>query len=348
MRALVGTRKGLLVFKRRNGEFGKPRLHFDGVAASYVDYDPVNDCVWAGVNHGHWGPKLHVSDDKGKTFREIPAPKFPDGHGDTLKDFWCIRSDSTGRVWIGTEPGGLFYSDNRGETWSICLGLDTVRGKDKWFGAGTDAHCLHSILVDPDDFDHLLVGISVAGMLESSDRGHTWRYINKGLSAEYLPDKESEVGHDPHLTVMSASEPSVLWQQNHCGLFKSDDMGRNWHDLSKADGLMSAFGWAVAVDEEDADVAYTVPAESDINRTPHDKRLFVQKTTDGGDSWQTLTKGLPEGDCYDIVYRNALGLRGKTLAFGSTTGHLYWSTNRGKNWSQLPTHLPPVYSVRLF
>lgn len=348
MRALLGTRKGLLILRQNGNGWKLTRAHFDGVKVSFASYDPVHKLVWAGLDHGHWGPKLHVSSNKGKSFDELGAPAFPEGHIDTFKDFWAFATDSQGRVYCGSEPGGLFYSDDRGESWTLCPGLDGVHGKDKWFGAGTDAHCLHSILIDPNDDKHILVGVSVAGMLETRDRGETWVYANKGLSAEYLPDKNAEVGQDPHVAVMSASDPNVLWQQNHCGIYKSTDMGQTWQDLSKAKGVKSAFGFGIVVDESNPDVAYTVPAASDVVRVPHKKRLFVQRTRDGGKSWKTLTKGLPSGTCYDLVYRHALALKDRTIAFGSTTGNFYSSNNRGKSWRHLPLHLPPIYSVKLF
>jgi hypothetical protein len=348
VRALLGTRKGLLVLRQENAGWKITKAHFDGVSVPYAVYDAQHRKVWAGVNHGHWGPKLHVSANKGGKFEELGVPKFPEGHSDTLKSFWSLATDSKGRIWLGVEPAALFYSDDEGHSWSLCKGMDTVHGRDKWFGGGTDAHCLHSLMIDPSDDKHLFAGISVAGMLESTDRGKSWTYINKGLRADFLPDDQADIGHDPHMTIMSPSNPQVLWQQNHCGIFKSENMGRSWKDLSKARGLKTAFGWGIAVDEDDDQTAYTVPALSDINRTPYKKKLFVQKTTDGGKSWRVIDKGLPKETCYDIVYRNALALKDKALAFGSTTGNFYFSKNRGESWKQLKLHLPPIYSVKLF
>lgn len=348
MRALVGTRKGLLVLEKTGAHWKIKKTHFEGVKASYAVFDPKHQVVWAGINHGHWGAKLHQSSNRGHTFRELGAPSFPQGHSDTFKDFWSFATDSQGRVWLGAEPAALFYSDDCGETWSLCEGFDSVPKRDQWFGAGTDDHCLHSIVVDPEDDNHLIVGVSVAGVLVSRDRGKSWHYSNKGLTANYLPDQDAEVGQDPHLVVQAPSNPEVLWQQNHCGIFRSDDGGDTWRDFSKGRGLKSAFGFAIAVDESDEDVAYTVPATSDENRIPVRKRLLVQKTINGGRSWRAIRKGLPDRTCYDLVYRNALALKDKTLMFGSTTGNLYVSASAGESWRKLPEHLPPIYSVRLF
>jgi hypothetical protein len=47
-----------------------------------------------------------------------------------------------------------------------------------------------------------------------------------------------------------------------------------------------------------------------------------------------------------VVYRHALANRGPALAFGSTTGNLYVSDDRGDSWQTVANNLPPIYSVR--
>jgi photosystem II stability/assembly factor-like uncharacterized protein len=72
----------------------------------------------------------------------------------------------------------------------------------------------------------------------------------------------------------------------------------------------------------------------------------VARTEDGGETWKELREGLPQDNAFDVVYRHALGLRGDTLAFGSTTGNLYVSEDRGESWQTVANNLPPIYSVR--
>jgi photosystem II stability/assembly factor-like uncharacterized protein len=350
MKAALATRKGLIILKPKGTGWDIEKAHFDGVKVTYVAIDSHSGAVWAGVNHGHWGPKLHVSTDKGKTFKELGAPAFPQvgEHKETLKEFWAFASDSKGRVYVGTDPAALFHSDDQGKTWMLNKSLDKVEGKDRWFGAGTDGTALHSILINPQDDKHIVVGVSVGGVLESRDRGQSWKYINAGLKAYFMPDQDDPVVQDPHLVEMAPTNPQVLWQQNHCGIFMSENSGREWKDLSKSKGVQSPFGWAVVVDEKDAKTAYTIPALSDETRVPVKKKLIVQKTTDGGKSWKVLNKGLPQKYCYDIVYRHAFSKKSKNMIFGSTTGHVYFSNNQGAQWKQLKYQLAPIYALKLF
>jgi hypothetical protein len=74
----------------------------------------------------------------------------------------------------------------------------------------------------------------------------------------------------------------------------------------------------------------------------------VNRTRDGGRSFDTLCRGLPQADCYDLVYRHglALGADGCTLLLGSTTGNLWSSHDGGDHWQAAALHLPPIYALR--
>ena len=74
---------------------------------------------------------------------------------------------------------------------------------------------------------------------------------------------------------------------------------------------------------------------------------FVARTEDGGQSWTDLREGLPQEYAWDVVLRHALGNQGDALAFGSTTGNLYVSEDRGDRWTCVANNLPPIYSVQL-
>jgi len=139
-----------------------------------------------------------------------------------------------------------------------------------------------------------------------------------------------------------------VWQQNHCGVFHSTDGAATWKKVS-APAAGVHFGFPVAVDAKDGRTAWVVPGCSDMQRIAIDGGLFVARTEDGGETWQQqqlLREGLPQENAYDVVYRHALDCHGDTLAFGSTTGNLYVSEDRGESWRAVGHNLPPVYSVR--
>jgi len=351
---LLGTRKGLVVYRHSAGQWTLDRVHFTGFPVTLADRDNQGSW-WAMLDHGHWGCKLHRSDDEGQTWQELAGPAFAEGDETkpgkpaTVKYLWAFAPGGPqfpNGIWVGTEPGGLFLSEDRGATFSLVRSLWDFPGRaEQWFGGGRDDAGIHSILVDPRDNTRIPIGISCAGVFFSPDSGKTWQVRNKGLRADFLPDPAMEVGHDPHLLVRSLQHPDVLWQQNHCGIFRSTDNGERWHEISQPDGP-ARFGFAIAADPDDPLSAWVVPADSDATRVAMDLALCVSATHDGGKTWLAQRNGLPQAHAFDITYRHALDYQNDELVFGTTTGNCYHSADRGGHWTCLHSNLPMIHSVR--
>lgn len=382
-RILIGTRKGTFLVEK-NGSW-KPRLAgHAGVGVNFVAADPNSGALWAALGHGHWGAKMSRSDDGGATWADAAQVKYPEGarylsppipgeesepsarhviRPATLLKLWAIAFGAPGQVYVGTIPGGLFVSNDNGASFELNRPLwnhesrggnlfdSEGSGITHWFGTpasegGEFAAGLHSIEVDPKNPQRILVAVSSAGVLESTDGGQSWRGRNKGMTNDYLPNGgEAEWGHDPHFIQMCPAEPDHVWQQNHCGVFYSSDGAATWKKVSQPEQGVH-FGFPIAVDEKNGRCAYVVPGVSDAKRMAIDGGLFVARTEDGGETWKQLRRGLPQELAYDVVYRHALHISGDCLAFGSTTGNLYVSEDRGENWVTVCTTLPPIYSVR--
>lgn len=353
----LATRKGLLSFDLTDADGPRlARVSFEAEPVTISLRDPRDGTLYAALRHGHFGVKLHRSDDDGATWTEITTPSFPlaDSEGDDPADapsvdmIWCLEvadPEAPGSLWAGTLPGALFRSDDRGETWTLNQGLWTVPERSMWFGGGYDQPGIHSILVDPRDAKKILLAISCGGVWHSADAGATWQLWGEGLRAEYLPPEQAgdKATQDPHRLVRSPSRPNVVWCQHHNGIFRSDDAGRTWREIHGAD---PAFGFAVAVHPEDPETVWFVPGVKDEHRLPKDRRMVVHRTRDGGQSFDVLANGLPDPS-FDLVFRHALAVdaTGRRLAMGSTTGNLWLTSDGGESWQLLSAHLPTVYQV---
>lgn len=350
---LAGTSKGLVVFEKNESGWEIEKVHFRGLPVSMVYVDERNNTWWLGLAHRHWGQKLHFSKNEGETWDSVPRPKYPDdaeyrpGKRAVLKKIWCMHHaghDRPGGLWLGTEPGGLFYSSDFGQNFHLVEGLwnhPSRIDEQQWFGAGREEPFIHSIVVHPRDSDHVYIAVSCAGVFETKDGGKSWEPKNRGLIAAYLPNPDVEVGHDPHLLLACAANPDVLWQQNHCGIFRSTNGGEEWDNVTDKTGLAD-YGFGLAIDNENPMRAWVIPATSDEERVPPSLALTVCRTEDGGQTWQALRNGLPQQFCFDIVFRHSLARQGKTLAFGTTTGNLYLSENDGDEWQCLSSNLARI------
>lgn len=351
---LISTGKGLVIYQNTINGWRYERDVFRGLPVSLTYVDEVNGRWWAALAHKHWGQKLHYSSDEGKTWEEVRSPKYPEGTEAkkgvpaTLKFIWSVMQggpDKPDHLYVGTEPGGLFMSQDHGENFELVESLWHHPSRPAfWFGGGRDFAGIHSIVVDPRDSNHIYIAVSCAGVFETMDGGKTWQPRNKGLRADYLPDPYVEVGQDPHLLLLCKSAPDYMWQQNHCGIFRSKDGGHNWIDVTDPNGLAN-YGFALAVDDDDTERAWVIPATSDRMRVAVDRSLCVCRTDDGGKTWKALRNGLPQGSAYDIVFRHALARIGRTMAFGTTTGNLYLSKNDGDSWEALNHNLPIINAV---
>lgn len=76
--------------------------------------------------------------------------------------------------------------------------------------------------------------------------------------------------------------------------------------------------------------------------------MSVNRTRDGGRSFETFREGLPQQDAYDLVYRHGLVVAddGRHLLMGSTTGGLWASSDAGEQWQSVTQHLPPIFALR--
>lgn len=340
------------------------RTSFLGDNCTLAMHDPRNGDLFAALNHGHFGVKLHRSRDGGATWTEIATPKYPEKPADyvpqvpvegkaadwSLKLVWSLApggADEPGVLWCGTLPGGLFQSTDSGESWELNRSLWDDPRREQWFGGGADHPGIHSICVDPRDSRHVSIGISCGGVWNTKDRGQTWQLTGKGMRADFMPPEQQFEPNiqDPHLLTQCRANPEVFWVQHHNGIFRSTDGAQSWSEIENV--KPSSFGFAVAVHPDDADTAWFVPTIKDEKRYPLDGCVVVNRTRDGGRSFETLTRGLPQEHAYDLVYRHALDVdeTGEKLAFGSTTGSLWLSEDSGDSWQTLSSHLPPIYAV---
>jgi photosystem II stability/assembly factor-like uncharacterized protein len=352
---MVGTRKGLWMGTsdeaRQDWEWSGPHFPMEEVYSAMVDTRDQRPRLLAGCSSSWFGPQLRRSDDLGESWQETPngAIRFPEDTDTALARVWQIAPGlEEGVVWAGTEPGAIFRSEDRGETFELVRGLWDHPHRSEW-GEGFGGQAFHTILPHPADGDSVLAAISTGGVYRTTDGGSTWAPSNEGVKAEFMPGERSypEFGQCVHKVARDSVDPDRLYLQNHGGVYRSDDGGSSWQDI--APGLPSEFGFAMVAHPHAADTAYSFPIADAGARWPVDGRARVWRTTDAGTSWSELGGGALPDAYYAAVMRDAMCVDSHDpvgLYFGGRNGSVWASPDTGETWREIHRDLPDVMCVR--
>jgi photosystem II stability/assembly factor-like uncharacterized protein len=345
---LVGTRKGVFIL---DGDADRKTWMQRG---PFCEAWPINHVIgdatgtiYAGGGNEWFGPAVWKSDDNGETWSHSSEGLAYAESETPIKAVWSLAPNGKG-LYAGVEPAGLFRSDDNGQTWQHLDGLQKHPSREKWMPGGGGL-ILHHILPHPSDNKQLWVGISTAGVFYSSDGGATWQPRNQGVRCDYLPEdmRYPEYGQCVHSLAMAAGMPERIYQQNHCGMYVSNDGGQTWQSIEA--GLPSTFGFPAAAHPRCADTLYLIPLNGDaIGRYVPDAKAAVWRTRDAGKTWEDLRQGLPQENVYFNVLRQAMTtdkLEPAGVYFGSNNGAIYASSDEGENWNCIADNLPTISSV---
>jgi hypothetical protein len=344
---LVGTRKGAFLL---DGDAGRATWKVrgplcEGWPLHDLSIDPDSGAILAGGGNEWYGPAVWRSEDLGETWTHSSEGLTYGDDGPRLKTVWNVTATKDA-IYAGVEPAGLFRSTDGGATWQHIEGLTNHPTRPDW-QPGNGGLCLHSIVPHPTDADRLWVGISAVGAFETTDGGASWELRNKGVRADFYPDKYPEFGQCVHKMVMAADGGEHLYQQNHCGVYRSNDGGRQWEEITA--GLPSQFGFPMGAHPRDPKTVWTIPLNGDDRgRYMPDASAAVWRTHDGGDSWIRAGDGLPQHDAYLGVLREAMAvdrLDPVGVYFGTSNGQVFASADEGRTWSLAADNLPSVWSV---
>jgi photosystem II stability/assembly factor-like uncharacterized protein len=304
--------------------------------------------LYAAVGSYVYGATVQISDDLGETWRQIEhGPRFAEDAPGTLSAIWTVTPGAAAtpdRVYAGVADAGLFVSEDRGEHWEEVTGVGNHPSRDEWM-PGAGGMCCHSIIVDETNPDRAWIGISAVGVLRTDDGGKTWEPRTEGLPIVIEGKEHKNIGTCVHRLVRDPSNPQRLFQQNHQGVFVTNDGADTWERIEN--GLPSQFGFPMVIDPNHPDTVYIVLLESDEHRVAINGQLTVHRSEDAGRTWTPLTDGLPS-EAYVGVMRQAMDTDTFDpcgVYFGTTNGKVYYSRNRGDSWQELPETLPRINSV---
>jgi photosystem II stability/assembly factor-like uncharacterized protein len=362
---LAGTMSGMYVLESdgRRARWRRRGPYLKGISVNHFAWDGRSKTLYAATaTEG-----VLASRNLGRTWTPL-------NEGLPIRKVWTVASDprTPSRLWAGTHYSYLFTSADRGKTWQPAAGYWEAPGKEgRWgdWGFGTIGNSLHGIHLDPRNPRRMIVVSSTNhGAVRSEDGGQTWEYARSGV-IESCPEADAslrgraasaeeraktieahlaQVHACTHRIGISPAAPDTVYRQQHCGVYRSDDFGRTWVDISA--GLPDRHGFPLAVHPRDRETVFVVPAYQGRCKKHNSciqGALDVYRSRTGGRRWEKLADGLPRR-VHTVVLRHGMdtdALAPAGIYFGTTAGELYGSADEGDRWLRLARGLPRIQGV---
>jgi photosystem II stability/assembly factor-like uncharacterized protein len=252
-----------------------------------------------------------------------------------IGDF-AVNPENPAHFFVAVASGGVWKTTNGGTTWTPvfdsegsysigCIALEPGNPNVIWVGTGENNSQRSVSFGD--------------GVYKSSDGGKTWK--NMGLRNSEHIGKIIIHPKNPDIVYVAAQGP--LWGPGgDRGLYKTTDGGLNWKkvlEISENTGVSD-----MAMDPRDPDVIYA----SAYQRRRHVYTLVnggpesaIYKTTNGGESWNKLTNGLPSGDVGRIGLALAVSKPDVIYAIieaAEDRSGFFRSSDRGASWQKMSSY----------
>ncbi len=261
-------------------------------------------------------------------FRNI-GPAFPSGR---IADM-AIHPENNNVWYIAVGSGGVWKTTNSGTTWNSIF-------------EGQGSYSTGAITIDPNNPHIIWVGTGenvggrhVAygdGIYRSMDGGASWK--NLGLkTSEHI---SKIVVHPENSDVVWVASQGPLWSAGgERGIYKTVDGGETWTRTLGDDEWVGATD--LVIDPRDPDVLYAATWQRHRNVAAYmggGPGSGLHKSTDGGETWVELTKGIPKSNLgkigLAISYHNPDQLYA-AIELDRRSGGVYMSSDRGASWKKM-------------
>ncbi len=227
-------------------------------------------------------------------------------------------------MYVGAANGGAFRTFNGGTSWEpifdfhpfMAIGAIAVRKNEIFIGTGDRKFGNESGIGD--------------GIYHSTDYGNNWTRLgfdHYGIVSAISLDPNSPS------TMVIASMGDRRKRHSACGVYRTTDGGKNWKETLFVDS--SASFTDVVRDPNNSNILYACS----MTRKKDEPHSLIFKSTDGGISWDRLSKGLPIGKenrvGIAVAKTNSNILYAVYVANDAKLLDVYKSTDQGESWTAL-------------
>jgi len=240
-------------------------------------------------------------------------------------------------LYIGAATGGVLKTENSGDTWintfidvpNVNIGDICIDPNDKetvWVGTGEPNNASLSYYGD--------------GLYKSENGGATWE--NKGLIEScYIARIVVDYNNSDRLFVAACGD--LFNPSDERGIYRSVNGGEEWEQVLFVTDTTAAID--LVQHPENPDILYAGMWERTRSFTA--RRSFgystgVYRTIDGGDTWEELTNGLPQGEAGRVGIAIAQSNPDVMYAWYDMPNQnveVYRSDDGGDSWIQKPTSI---------
>ena len=324
-RVLVGTKEGIAAIERDSSGWRVAGRVMEDKFVSSITREPESGLLFAGAFFGG----VHVSADDGATWEAR-------SNGLTQTDVYSlstVRARGRVRVYAGTEPAHLFYTEDLGLNWTELPGFRAVPSVDEWRFPGPPhiGHLKH-ITFDPDDPTVIYGSIEVGELLRSRDNGETWEELG-------VPYK------DVHRAIIPPNNPERIYVTGGMGLWATSDRGANWEHWTDRESEPGGYPDQLVYVPSDPEVMFMSAAHKSPPAWAEQcsAGARISRTRDGGRTWETVRGGLPDRLAPSIEAMCLEESPGGFSIFAATTGgEVLASEDGGESWSVIISGLAPV------
>ncbi|MGE5224421.1 MAG: WD40/YVTN/BNR-like repeat-containing protein [Omnitrophica WOR_2 bacterium] len=313
---LVATSDGLAICQKEGDSWREVRRGLEG-----QDVTCLAVCdreLLAGTRQGIFRTK-----DRGQSWQEAS-----DGLKIRLVRWLAARPEDLKTVFAGTEPAGIFLSEDEGKRWRACPEVETLRDEYRWYlPYSPRAGCVRGFAFSG---ERAYAAVEVGGVLRSDDHGNSWSLAkgSSGYPHDLANPPESVVHPDVHSINVHPASPDWVCAPTGGGFYRSLDGGRTWQLLY--DCYCRSVWW----DPQDANHFILGPADG------VDRNGRIEESRDGGQTWQPAWKGVNAPWDHHMVER--ITQVGDELMAVLSNGELVSTTVSTLDWKPV---LPDVSDV---